>query len=253
MCWSKRHLPLLLVAGLACTITITYAADPVSDVLEKYFGKLVEDAQAKEKLVSHLDTLLKLGAKRPGEGLRVVHEYEDEKAKTLGVEVVPTLTAGSVNAWADQALELLRGVDEGHTYSLLRRVITAALLKLWLEGGQKLPDGSSDKLKEVMLKVRRGRTGSQHAARRARASLALCFHGLPHYPFHSTSQPPPSINAWSSMLLRSSLSHLTTPEPSNPSAFIAVRSAPAGQCAKGCNGVPARLQERRNELVPHRT
>ncbi|PNW77944.1 hypothetical protein CHLRE_10g458000v5 [Chlamydomonas reinhardtii] len=153
MCWSKRHLPLLLVAGLACTITITYAADPVSDVLEKYFGKLVEDAQAKEKLVSHLDTLLKLGAKRPGEGLRVVHEYEDEKAKTLGVEVVPTLTAGSVNAWADQALELLRGVDEGHTYSLLRRVITAALLKLWLEGGQKLPDGSSDKLKEVMLKL----------------------------------------------------------------------------------------------------
>ncbi|KAG2449436.1 hypothetical protein HYH02_005583 [Chlamydomonas schloesseri] len=144
---------LLLVAGLACTLAIASAGDAVSDAFEKYFGKLVEDAAAKQKLVSHLDTLLKLGAKRPGEGLRFVHDYEDDKAKTLGVEVVPTLTAGSVDAWADRALQLLRGVDEGQTYSLLRRVITAALLKLWLEGGQKLPEGSADKLKEVMLKL----------------------------------------------------------------------------------------------------
>ncbi|KAG2433279.1 hypothetical protein HXX76_008346 [Chlamydomonas incerta] len=151
MRWSKRQLPLLLVAGLACTLAAS--ADPVSDAFDKYFGKLAEDAQAKEKLVSHLDTLLKLGAKKPGEGLRFVHDYEDEKAKTLGVEVVPTLMAGSVDAWAARVLELLGGVDESQTYSLLRRVITAAVLKLWLEGGQKLPAGSADKLKDVMLKL----------------------------------------------------------------------------------------------------
>ncbi len=153
MRWSKRHLPFFLFLGLACTLAIASAADTVSDAFSKYFGKLAEDNAAKQTLVSHLDTLLKLGAKRPGEGLRFVHDYEDDKAKTLGVEVVPTLMVGSVDAWADRVLELLRGMDEGQTYSLLRRVITAALLKLWLEGGQKLPDGSADKIKEVMLKV----------------------------------------------------------------------------------------------------
>ncbi|GFR50743.1 hypothetical protein Agub_g13009, partial [Astrephomene gubernaculifera] len=129
------------------------SANVIHTAFSTYYGKAAANATEREALLSHLDELLAVATLKPGEKLRMVNDYMDARSRQLGLTVVPSLTTATIDEWADRVIELVPKLDNSQSFPLVRRLVVASLLKLWLKEGQRLPEASSEKLKEVMVKL----------------------------------------------------------------------------------------------------
>ncbi|KAG2497008.1 hypothetical protein HYH03_005012 [Edaphochlamys debaryana] len=165
---ARQSIVVAAVAALVCLATAVSASSPVEDAFKKFFGDVAANATTKAVLAEHLDTLLKLGTYKPGDKLKFVHDYHDKLALQAGTGLVPSLDAGSdgnkMDAWADQIMGILPQMEEKHAYPFLRRLVVAALLRVWLHNGNSLPPtASGSKLAQLMVKLYdKHRKGSIH-------------------------------------------------------------------------------------------
>ncbi len=148
---------------LSCTIliyAITSHCATIEDAFELGFGQALSNATAQGALLEHLDALVSICQCPPGKLLKIVHDYEDFAAKELGIAAVPQLQSEKQLAgWVDRVTSDLPKLDASHTFPLLRRCIVGALLRLWLQQGQRFPDSSSAKLQELLTQVGAARSG----------------------------------------------------------------------------------------------
>lgn len=138
------------IYAASCLAPVT--AQSVEVAFKEHFGAAAANETARALLLSQLDTLIELCGAEPGQLLKNVHEYDDPAARKIGRGAVE-LTATNVDAWADKVLEALPELDETQSFAMLRRCVVGALLRVWLQQGEKLP-GDEGKLTELMNKVR---------------------------------------------------------------------------------------------------
>ena len=136
-----------------------HAGEDVGDgspqkAFERFFGKQAQDAAQKEQLQKDIDRILGTASSKPGKLLDLVHEYDDAAAQKLGTQIVPSLEgSGDIAKWSEQIMEALPAVDSTQSFAMLRRMAVAALLRAWLQRGQKFSGAEEKRIKQLFAEV----------------------------------------------------------------------------------------------------
>ncbi|GLI62251.1 hypothetical protein VaNZ11_004856 [Volvox africanus] len=149
---ARIHWPSVLLFCLGFFST-TAASNIIQDVFMELFGELTKDEKARTLRLAHLDTLLALGTSRPGEKLLHIPEYADPKARQLGINISQSLVSSDLDEWMNRVMEVVPKLDEMKSFAMVRRLLVAALIKYWLEHGNKIPDECTLKVQELLLQL----------------------------------------------------------------------------------------------------